>query len=86
MQFDSLVGLCWILEAKVAHTRVQISGLDYVIGHGPSKFVKPEKVAALQRQEKDSQPAKFELRDAHSFPTFTICACVCVCVQNDGHA
>lgn len=60
---------------------MQLSGLDYMIGHGPSKFVKPERVAALQRQEKESQPAKFELCLMHTACKCSSTFCVCVCAE-----
>lgn len=44
---------------KVAHCQVTLSTLEYIIAHGPSKFVKPDKIANLQRQERDRTPGKF---------------------------
>ncbi|CAL1147634.1 unnamed protein product [Cladocopium goreaui] len=43
----------------VAHCKVTVPGMDFQIAHGPSKFVKPEKVANLQRQDKEGTPGKF---------------------------
>ena len=39
------------MPSEVAHCAVTIGRDEYQIAHGPSKFIKPEKVANMQRQE-----------------------------------
>ena len=37
-------------KTKVAHQDVEIDAKEFIIGHGKSTFMKPEKVAKLERE------------------------------------
>ena len=55
-QYDYLI--CSFVPPKAAHCPTTVSRAEFQIAHGPSKFVKSEKVANLQRQE-NSTPGNF---------------------------
>jgi len=37
---------------QAAHMQIEVPICEFQLGHGASKFLKPEKVAALQRENK----------------------------------
>ena len=59
---DCIAVVMTCCDLKVAHSAVTLSHLDFQIAHGPSKFVKGEKVTTLKRQERTGPPDLFGSR------------------------
>ena len=41
-----------LINPEVSHMELQVDTSEFIIAHGTSKFLKPDRVAALQRENK----------------------------------
>lgn len=49
---EALAFFSVMYESKVAHVSVEVDSSSFLVGHGTGKFIKPERIAAIQRENK----------------------------------